>query len=186
MLLQIAAISVSLSIDALGIGISYRLKGVTIPASAKIVIGLVSALIMWLSLSAGNRMLQIFPEKVMTLFGMAVLCLIGLAFIRNSLFGEKGKTYDFDQSKKIETGEAILLGAALSADSVSAGIATAVLGLSSIWIPVMVGLMQMAFLYLGSVLMERCSLTHKKAQEKICGVFSGCLLILIAVLRGIT
>lgn len=184
MLLQIMAISISLSIDALGIGISYELKGVRIPGAAKLMIGLVSAGIMWLSVQAGAMMLKIFPEEVMTVFGMAVLCIIGLAFIRNSLFGDKEKTYDFDASKTIDIWEAAILGAALSADSVSAGIATSILGIGSVWVPVMTGLMQMFFLHMGALGVKKNPFVRKGRQSKICGVFSGCLLILIAVLRG--
>lgn len=185
MLLQIMAISISLSIDALGIGVSYQLKGVRIPVSAKAIIGLISALIMGLSIYAGDFMLRIFPERVTTLFGIVVLCIIGLAFIRNGLFGDKDKTYDFNKSKTIDCGEAIALGAALSADSVSAGMAAAVLGLGNIWMPLTVGIAQVTFLCLGAFVISRLPLKHGGLQEKICGVFSGCLLILIAVLRGI-
>lgn len=185
MLFNILVISIALSIDALGIGISYRLKGVKISCLAKSIIGILSGFIMLGSLFMGKVMLKIVPNEVAQIFGTVVLLMIGLSFIRNSLFQKNGKTYDFDQSKEIELGEAAILGVALSADSISAGVAISTIGLSSFWIPIVVGFMQVILLYLGELFVEKCNFFKEKTQSKACGVFAGALLILMAILRGI-
>lgn len=182
MLLNMVLISISLSLDALGIGISYKVKGVRITHAAKITIGLVSILVMWLSLQLGELMLHIFPSEVANLLGISILVIIGITFIRNALFGEEETTYDFNKSKKIDWWEAAILGVVLSADSLSAGIAAVTMGLGSIMIPFMVGFMQVLFLYIADVLIEKSGLI-KKLNRKFCGVFSGCLLLFIALLR---
>lgn len=182
MFFNILAISISLSIDALGIGISYRLKGVKISLSAKLVVGLISVIIMWLSLQAGELALLILPTEVTKIVGVSILLIIGVAFIRNSLYESQETTYDFDKSKKIDLIEAIILGVALSADSMSAGIAASIAGFNYILIPCMVGLMQIFFLYLGEIMADKSLI--KKISRKTCGILSGSLLIFIAILRS--
>lgn len=176
------AISISLSLDALGIGISYKLKGVKITTTAKLVIGVVSILIMWAALEVGELLIQVVPCEVANIVGIVVLIIIGLTFIRNALYGGDEAKYDFNNSKKIDFVEAAALGFALSADSVSAGIAAVTMGLGGAIIPFMVGGMQVMFLCLAEILLEECHVIQKM-NKKVCGVFSGCLLIMIALLR---
>lgn len=185
MLLNIILISISLSIDALGIGVSYQLKGVSISTVGKIIIGLVSTMIMWISLVTGEVLIVVLPVYVTKLLGIGILMLMGSIVIGKSLFGNNDSTCDIDGSKKIDPLEALLLGFALSADSISSGIAIVTLGLGNQFIPIMVGVMQMFFLYSGSLLVSK-SKSMNKIDEKICGICSGGILIIIALLRGIT
>lgn len=182
MLWNVIIISISLSIDALGIGISYRLKGVDITHSAKITIGLVSVFVMWISLSLGKLMIHLFPTDIAKIIGCSILGLMGLSFIRSALFGKEEATYDFNKSKKIDWWEAIVLGFGLSIDSVSAGVAAVSMGLGNIWIPICVGLMQVMFLYIADWLIKRTRIIEH-INHKICGTCSGILLLLIASVR---
>ncbi|MDO5294584.1 MAG: manganese efflux pump [bacterium] len=178
-------ISISLSLDALGIGISYKLKGVRITHMAKFVVGLVSVLIMWGSLKLGEAVKYFMPPQVANILGISILVLIGLTFIRNALFGTEKTTYDFNKSKNIDIWEAVILGIALSADSISAGIAAVTMGLGSMIIPFCVGGMQVIFLYIGDILLERVGIVRRMSR-KLCGVLSGCLLLVIALIRIIS
>lgn len=180
--MNILIISISLSIDALGIGVSYKLKGVKITTIARTIIGIVSGFVMWLSLNIGTLMMEFFPSKVANIIGVSILVLIGLAFIRNALFGSEEATYDFDKSKNIEMWEACVLGFALSADSISAGIAVATMGIGTMFMPFSVGIMQFVFLSIGDLLIERCQRV-REINKKLCGIVSGSLLIVIALLR---
>lgn len=184
MLLSMLLISISLSLDALGISISYKLKGVKITHMAKIMIGLVSVIVMWISLKLGEAVLYILSPKVANIIGVIILVVIGLTFIRNALFGSEDATYDFNRSKKIDLWEAIVLGIALSADSISAGIAAVTMGLGNIMIPLCVGAMQVIFLYMGDYLIEKASIL-RRMNRKLCGVLSGLLLLAIAFIRVI-
>lgn len=185
MFLNVILISISLSLDALGIGISYKLKGVKITHLAKLVIGLVSVLIMWISLRLGEAVLYFMPPEVANILGIGILVLIALTFIRNALWGTEKTTYDFNKSKNIDLWEAVVLGIALSADSISAGIAAVTMGLGSILIPFLVGAMQVIFLYIGDYMLERIGII-KRMNKKLCGVLSGTLLLIIALLRIIS
>lgn len=184
MLLQIIVISISLSIDALGIGIAYPLRGVKIGTLAKTIIGLISCGIMFVSILVGKQMTKYIPADVMMIIGTSILVLMGVIYIRNSLFSDEEASYDLDKSKKIDLFEATILGFALSADSISAGIAVVAIGLQSTLIPFVVGLTQVGFLTVGNLLIVKFS-RIKKINSKVCGVFSGALLILIAILRCI-
>lgn len=182
MLWNVIVISISLSIDALGIGISYRLKGVDITHPAKITIGLVSVLVMWISLSLGKIMLHVFPADIAKIIGCSILGIMGLSFLRSALFGKENATYDFNQSKKIDWWEAIVLGFALSIDSVSAGIAAVSMGLGTNWIPLCVGAIQVMFLYIADILIVKTNIT-RHINRRICGACSGILLLVIASMR---
>ena len=184
MWLQMLIISVSLSIDAFGIGLSFELKGVKINGLSRFIMGLMSTIIMYISLFLGKACMVFFPDVIMRIIGISVLCLIGITFIKNSLFGEETGRYDRNQSKNIEWTEAVVLGAALSADAFSAGFALSVLDLTGKLVPVTVGLMQFCFLSLGAFMAGK-SRVIQKMDSKLCGVLSGCLLILIALLKGI-
>lgn len=182
MFLNVILISISLSLDALGIGISYKLKGVKITHLAKLIVGLVSVLIMWASLLLGEVALKIMPVALGNIVGICILIIIGLTFIRNAIFGTEKTTYDFNKSKNIDIWEAAILGIALSADSISAGIAAVTMGLGNILIPFCVGGMQVAFLYIGDYLLEKVGFI-KRMNQKLCGVLSGGLLLVIALIR---
>lgn len=180
---NILLISIALSIDALGIGVSYSLKGVSFPANSRIIIGMVSAGIMWGSMEAGEMLNQILPGTVTKIAGIGILALIGITFIKNSLFGAEEAIYDLDRSSKIDGKEAVILGFALSADSISAGIAISTIGFFNLYFPVAVGIMQIFFLSTGGYIVKHCKFI-KRVDKRMCGVFSGVLLITIAILRG--
>ena len=89
---------------------------------------------------------------------------------------------DFDNSKKIDSKEAIYLGTALSLDSFSVGIGAGMLGSISIIFPLIVSLFQIIFLSLGRNIGEKL---NKKIHipSKIWSILSAVLLILIGIVR---
>lgn len=184
MLFKIVILSVSLSIDALGIGMSYRLKGVKITWLAKIVVGLMAAGVSLVAVFLGKRVMGYFPADIVQILGTVLLCLIGIVFIRKGLYEEGEAFCDMDCSSVIEPWEAVLLGIALSADSLGTGIAVASLGINSVGLPLMVGISQPLFLILGEWIGEK-SLHFAGKKQKACGVFSGMLLIFIAILQNL-
>ena len=66
----------------------------------------------------------------LTLLGLLILFLMGAIFIHNGLTNGEANDYDINDSKKIESGESILLAVALSADSISVGMAVGALQMS--------------------------------------------------------
>ena len=80
--LSVLIIAISLSIDALGIGISYGVREIKIPLISKVIISLQSFLIMTISLFLGNIIFDIIPTYlgkyigVIILFGMGIFMII--------------------------------------------------------------------------------------------------------------
>ncbi|MEG1458252.1 MAG: manganese efflux pump [Acetivibrio sp.] len=182
MILRMIIMSISLSIDAFGIGISYQLKGIYLSMRARVFIGIISAGVMAFSIAAGQEMLEFFPNNVSKKIGTAILILAGGIFIRNAIFGSGENSCDLDKSKDINFLEAFLLGIALSADCLSIGIAAATFPISTIGMPICVGIMQCIFLWMGKAFVEKKCL-RKEINEKMCGILAGCILIVIGLFR---
>ena len=183
MLLKLWIISISLSIDALGIGMSYRLKGIRVSLLAKIIVGVMVSGVSYGALLIGNRIVTCFPEDVLKIIMTAFLVLIGIVFVRKGLYGDEEVLCDVNFSASIEPCEAVLLGIGLSIDSLGTGIAVVAIGINHILLPILIGLNHVFFLLFGEWIGERAmGLTGK--SPKICGIFSGIVLIIIGILHG--
>ena len=204
--LGIGLLAVSLSIDALGIGLSYGLRKIKIPILAKLIICFISMAFTETAILIGNIIKNFLPNIISKGIGSLMLLVLGIfiivqAFIKkekppkqkSSSFSFKflGVTVniirnpsscDFDKSCDIDALEAIYLGTALSIDSFGAGVSSAVTGLNSILIPLTVGLFQILFLYFGNILGKKVS-SFKKLDSKVFVVLSGALMIILAAIR---
>lgn len=93
---------------------------------------------------------------------------------------------DIDASGDIDKKEAILLGFALSADSLGAGFGSALSGLCSWYIPFAVGLCQLAFLSTGlgagKALSEKCRKLPDR-YDSITSAIPGIMLIILSIFR---
>ena len=202
-------LSISLSMDSLSIGISYALRKIKTPLSAKIIICLTSMIITTLSILFGKFLIIIIPSNISKLIGSLMLCILGVYIIIQAFAKEKKKTKSFkksafsfalkpfgisvnivrdpcicdlDNSEHIDPFEAIYLGIALSVDSFAAGISSAVAGFNSFLIPISVGLFQIIFLSLGDVLGTKIS-SIKKINSKVFIIISGLILIILSIAR---
>ncbi len=184
MLFEIVILSIALSIDALGIGMSYQLRGVKINWVAKLIVGLMATGVSFGAIFLGKQVMGYFPSDVVKLLGTALLCLIGVVFIRKALYEKEKVLCDIDHSSTIELWEAVLLGVALSTDTLSTGIAVATIGVDYIALPFMVGMSQPLFLIVGEWIGKK-TFSFSKGKQKACGVFSGVLLIFIAILQNL-
>lgn len=77
MLINSILLSLSSSIDSLGIGITYGMKDTTISHVGKVILFAISLFITILSLWFGNIIRDIFPEFFMKLIGSFILILMG-------------------------------------------------------------------------------------------------------------
>ncbi|MFA9462948.1 MAG: manganese efflux pump [Velocimicrobium sp.] len=184
MLFRMVLMSISLSIDALGIGISYELKGIKVGILSRTMMGIINAGVMGGAIFAGREMVLFFPPAVSEWIGTGILILVGSLFIKNALFAKEDCTCDFDHSKDINVMEAFLLGIALSADSLSIGIAAAVFHISILFMPLCVGFMQILFLWLGKLLVKNTNF-KKGIDEKRSGIFAGSILIFMGIFRNL-
>lgn len=209
-MLSILLLSISLSIDALGIGTTYGLRGIRIPNAAKVIISIQSIVITSLSLFCGKWLSELLPPGIATHIGVFILIFMGIWILWQGIReGEKevlvkkedtiidvliksmGITIkiirtpqycDLNNSFIIDPFEAFYLGIALSFDSFGAGFGSGASGLFSPMIPLLVAICQVIFLSVGSLLGNRLKL-FKGFQNNICVIFSGILLIFIGILR---
>lgn len=210
-IISIILFAASLSIDAFGIGISYRLRSIKIPIGAKLIICLISIIFTGISVAIGSMILLFLPPAIAKFIGAFMLMLLG-AFIIFQAVSQKSKTknliqesntikefvfssigiiiriikdptlIDTDKSNHLDLMEATYLGIALSIDSFAAGISSSVSGVNSVMLPLTAGIFQLIFLSAGEYLGHHIQLV-KNIKSNTFVVISGILLILLACLR---
>lgn len=204
-------LAVSLSMDALGIGISYGLRKVQVTTLPKVIISLISLIFTALAIGIGNVIALILPEQLAKLIGSAMLLVLGVVIIVQALGGKSTseskkkptpKTWswtikslgvsiritrapvanDIDKAPAINVKESLYLGVALSIDSFGAGISSAVAGVNSFLVPVLVGLCQFVFLSLGLYCGSKLT-AIQKLNSNFFMFLSGTILITLACVR---
>ena len=154
-------LSIALSIDGLGLGISFGMAGTKITGSCYAVVFGITFLILKLSIFAGKAIGRIIPEKLTVFTGSGILIALGIYLLFQKINEKSRHTEakvfqspqmcDIDNSGSIEMVEGIFIAAALSADAFGAGI-----GLSAIFddlglLPVLMAVFQTVFLYAGYI-----------------------------------
>lgn len=209
MFLAYLLLAISVSIDSLGIGITYGLRNTKIPIVSKIILFSISVIITEISLLIGNIIVQFVPINIAVLIGSILLILMGLFIIYQAFNSNKNKIYkkdkkvyqffinflgitiqiirnpissDLDKSKIIDYKEALYLGFALSIDSVCIGITSSIIGLSSFIFPFIVAIFQIAFLTFGKFLGEKLH-NIKNIPDNIWNIIAGIILIIIGICK---
>lgn len=175
MLISYIVLAISLSIDSLGIGLTYGLKNTKISTPAKIILFFISLIITTISINIGNALNNVLPESASKLFSVLLLMGIGIYIIHqainkkekveiNKKQGKKIYSFfikslgitvkiiknpifsDLDGSKIIDAKEAMFLGIATSIDSLCSGIGISMLGTTTFIFPFLVAMFQLIFL----------------------------------------
>lgn len=202
-------LAVSVSMDALGMGISYGIRKIKVPFLSRLMICGISILITGAAVFLGGAVLSLLHPGAAKLIGAGMLALLGCFIILQAFAGEKSEKKkkcgtlksifikplgvtiqivrdpifcDFDKSNRIDVFEAVYLGVALSIDSFGVGVSSAVSGLNSMVIPLAAGVCQLCMLYAGEFFGARLE-KHRRGSAKLWNVISGVLLLVIAVLR---
>lgn len=192
MLLMIM-LAISLSIDALGIGLSYGLRGICTPFLTKCILLLESMAFMAVFLFAGSRLMLLFSAHTANLIGVLLLLGMGLWLCYQSLQKKepsdsslnllRNPSYcDKDHSSHIDAREGLSLGLILSIDSMGAGIGAGAAGVCITLLPLFTALFQILFLSLG-IYGGKHFKKYCHIKESIWTALSGCILISIALLR---
>lgn len=207
-LLGLMLLSVSLSVDAFGIGTSCAIRGIKTPWRSRFVICVVSMAVTGIAVSFGKGASSLMPPWLAKVIGCAMLCALGLYIILGALTKRKQNrnkkeksitlalkplgitvniikdpiSCDIDRSKSIDSLEACYMGVALSVDSFAAGVSTGITGMSSIAVVAMCGGCQLLFLCMGLLLGKHLRLV-KNINDKIFTVISGALLIVLSIIR---
>ncbi|MBP3702892.1 MAG: manganese efflux pump [Lachnospiraceae bacterium] len=167
-------LAVSLSLDALMVGATYRIRGIRVRAGAGFLIGGVCCLMTLVAILLGTSLGEFLSPQYVRYIGAGIIIVMGIRVFFSSTNEKSVTAYDRDASLTIDKREALVVGAALSADSISAGIAIAMLG-GNVWtLPFIVGGVTICFLWLGQTLPIR----NRKSTR-----LAGILLLLIGISR---
>lgn len=173
MLLTLAMLALSTSIDSIGMGIAYGIREIKISKKATITLWLISFAVSSIAILIGKLFGNFLPSFITNWIGSAILIIMGIILLCQAL--KEPDSYDLDNSKHIDSKEAISLGMALSLDSFSIGIGTGILTQNALLIfPLLVSFFQIIFLFIGKTLGTKL--------KKIANIPSFCWNALAAIL----
>ena len=128
-MLGLIVLAIAVSMDGFAAGFAFGMKKITIPWLSTVIIGLSSGTVIALAMPAGNGFLRLVPAQLSHWIGASIFICIGVVSLCKRNFSQA----DRDQSGEISAKESLLLGLALSVDSIAAGFSAALLGFT-IWV----------------------------------------------------
>lgn len=209
MWLQLIILSVALSIDGFGAGVSLGMRGMKIPFKSIVVISSCSAVSLGVAMLIGDFISQYVSQGAAAKTGGIILILLGIWFIfqyfkkekdtveiqskEKMIFNyeiksigvvisilQKPTDVDFDKSGSVNGVEALVLGIALSLDAFGAGIGAAMIGISPLILALSIGFMSSIFIWSG---LESGKLLSKSKLVRNLSFLPGVLLIIIGLLK---
>lgn len=173
-------LAISSSIDSLGIGITYGLRKTKLYKIDKFILFVISFIMTLISGFIGNILKNILSTSICDFLGSFILICMGLFIIIQT--NEKELSFDLDNSNDINYKEAILLGLALSLDSLCIGIGAATIGINIYVFSFFTAILQYLFLSLGNFLGIHL-VNFKFVPQSIWTKISGILLICIGLFK---
>lgn len=211
-MLTILLLSVALSVDAFAVSFAHGLQRTRIPVISKIIICICSIVYFGISVWFGKWISGFLPEQLSAVLGILLMAVICFYMLLSQLFPRRRKkkekeaktliditltslhlsirvirnpiTCDLDGSHSIGPGEAVLLGTAVSIDSVNIGLGFALMGGMPFWAPLAVGICQFLFVWAGNSIGLRCVAGRLRYARFLpyMSIFIMFLLLLIRVL----
>ncbi|TBL73068.1 sporulation membrane protein YtaF [Paenibacillus thalictri] len=202
--IMILGFALSSSLDNLGVGISYGIRGIRIGHWANLMIAVICFLFSITGIVGGQWLSRVLPGVLPDLVGAGLLFMIGMRIIMLAVPRKKAasaaevpdqpasrsltallqnpETADADQSGTIGIGESVILGAALSANAVTNGLGAGLIGLSPLAISITAAIGSFVMIWLG------VSLGRKAAGVRLGSftlgqfgtVLSGVILVIMA------
>lgn len=74
-------LALTVSVDALGVGLSFGMRGIRIQTAAKLIICIFSVIYAYAAVLFGGVLARVLPPAVSTVIGTGLLCLMGLYII---------------------------------------------------------------------------------------------------------
>lgn len=180
MFINTLVLSISSSLDAMGIGITYGLRKTKFSTISKIIFFLVSLLATSFSIFLGNVIKQFLLPDFTTFLGASLIICIGIYAMLESF--KKTKDFDFDNSNDINTKEALALSLSVTMDSLCIGISSSMLGISNSLFPIFVATLHLSFLLFGNILGKNL-VNISKIPNNIWSIISGTILIIIGIFK---
>ena len=178
-ILEILLLVTALSVDAFAAGFVYGVSKIKVPLASITVITGISSLILVCSLLAGNLVSSLIPENLTRYFSFLLLFVLGLVKLFDRSRHDEAETADKNKDAFVSPTEALTLGAALSIDSLAAGIGA---GIGNAYIPAaflisfVIGALAIVLgSWLGGLISSHC-------RSNLCWI-SGVLLIILAFMK---
>ncbi len=169
-------LALSVSIDSLGIGITYGIKNAKICFLSKCILFVMSMFFAGCSLFIGDFISSFLSEFITNIISSSILIIIGIIVLIDPI------PFDFDNSYMIDIKEALVLGITLSLDSMCVGIGSSIGGFSSFYFPVLVSTFQLVFLSLG-IMIGRSIALRFDIPDKTWSIISGVILIIFGIIK---
>lgn len=211
MLLNCLLLAIPVSLDCIGIGITYGIKNTYITNLAKCIIFAIFFVVTSIAITIGSLIVKIFSISFANILGVILLIFMGAWIIFQSFKPKKEKkkeenikpkiynliikplgltikiiknptNSDLDHSNHIDAKEALYLGFAISLDAFCAGVGCSAVGINSFFFPLFISIFHIVFLTLGSVIGMKLS-SSTKIPDNIWSIVSGILLIAIGIFK---
>lgn len=207
--LYVLVLGFAVSLDSFAAGVAYGLKNIRMTGKSLVIVGVVTAACTALAMFCAGILGQFLDVHIAVFTGSLLLvCLGAISLFQEYLTknvsayeidGEitagkltfslgklvisimvRPETADIDHSKSISPVEAIFLGLALGIDNMVATFAAGLMGLLPLYTPLLMGVIQMAFIVVGSLASSR--LVSESWKQKF-PYLPGTILILIGLIR---
>ena len=184
MILTIVLLIISINLDSLGAGLVYGMQQKYFSHPLRFLICALSIIYSGASIILGQIMSTYMDYTLGKYLGITILLLMGIYSILRSLFSSNSSTPCNTSSTIVRFWEAILLGFALSLDSIGASISFCLLGYGIMLLPFAIGLCQLLFLNIGLTCGQKISASISDTHlSKIISIIPGIILITLALLR---
>jgi putative sporulation protein YtaF len=205
---SILTLTIAVSLDSFGVGLTYGMRKLKIPLKSLIIISSCSAILLYIAMKSGEILFSWIPMEYGEKIGGYILIGIGMIALYQVFKPEKKDSpeieekmmlrfeikslgiviqilkrpmvADFDNSGIITGVEAVMLGIALSLDAFGAGIGASLLGFPALITALAVACTSSIFLVTGLLLGHKFS---KSDLLKKLTYFPGMLLIILGILK---
>lgn len=171
----------SVSLDGFTIGCSYGIRNLRSTIITNIIAAVICCCASALAIFFGSFFLMFIPPEYCTYLGMALLIFLGSYTIIKGLFFEKNNAVP-NSERKMNLKESTVISLVVSIDAFSAGLGYAMMGHTSLLIPIGVGIFHSLFITLG-VGFSRRAIRHFHLSKRLLTVISGLIIISVALSR---
>ena len=205
-ILYVLLLGLAVSMDSFVAGATYGIRKIHLPFLSLFIVGGITTLCTGLAMAAASLFGNLINANIAIAVGSFLLLVIGLFSIFQEYLLDCAKksddlqnprlsmragriiinimvdpeAVDFDQSKSISSGEAVMLGFALGLDNMAATFAASLLGVLPLYTPLVMGLLQM-LLIVGGIYLAAHVLPQ--SLSKRFPYLSGIILVLIGLFR---
>lgn len=181
MILSCILLAISVSIDALSLGIVYGIKKAKISKICNFIIFTIALVSTSLAMILGHYISTFFSPSFATIFGSLLLIILGTYTICK-IFKEKINDFDFDNSNSIDSKESILLALTVSIDASCVGLSCGIMGINNFIYPFLAAFFHICFINIGNFIAINIIKNFKISQKHL-SIISGTILIIIAIAR---